>query len=569
MLLLIVSLAVLVPIGTYIWIGFFKKESKANSLAEYYLANQEISADDYANTSVGYGLQMASLFLFAEWGMRYGLGALWVPVFWAGGFWLLLRVLPKFDSFHSSKLTLHGYLRVRFGNSVALQRLAAVLTILGLGGTMLAEVDYTVGVFGPLHLPPGSLFAAFLLFGTGYIVINGFKAEVITERYQVPVAYSCLVGTLLFLLPAVWENSTIESFRSIVVLLLLALGFVAFGKLLTVSTWTEIFGTFHFRMFVVATLVVIVELFVLKAHAPSGAVAILTSPISSQIEAQGIVQLVSLLAANFLWMIVDISTWQRVAAVGSATPGVFPIEALRKGTRRVVFESPATWVLGVSLGWIMVAVLPKGSNPSNGIATLMDLMSSGGAFSGSTPLLPPELMRYVVYPAFAAACVAVMLTTVNALVSTISFTLYCDVLAGGMVASNQATDEEKKRLKKAQIVTAVSIILGALAFPLAKMVFGNSLQTVLYTAYAAQLSLFVVAVLALWNVNCRRRSAIVSLIAGLAMSLACGVLSGLNPDNFDLGVMPPLFGLVGAFAGYVITYRFEKPASAEAGRLGS
>lgn len=551
-----VGLFVLFPIGIYFWVGF-KKESRAHTVLEYFLANQEVSAEDYANTSVGYGLQMASLFLFADWGMRYGFGALWVPVFWAGGFWLLLRMLHRFHVFHSSKVTLHGYLRKSFGNSVALQRLAAGSTIIGLGGTMMAEIDYTLLVFGPLNIPSGYLFAGVLVFGTGYIIVNGFKAEVVTERYQVPAAYTCLIGTLLFLLPVVWEASSETSFAAIATLLIAALGLVVLGKSLTLERWSEVFGSFHFRMLAAASFVILVEVFFLKAHTPHGQVAILTAPLSTQVEAQGIVSLVSLFIANFLWMVVDISTWQRIASVKSTTGRDFPLESLKKGTRRVLFESPATWLLGVVLGWMMAAILPNGTEPSTGITKLMDAMANGGSRPGGHPILPPELMTYFVYPAFAAACVAVMLTTVNALVSTISFTLFADIFADGDLSGIGTIHEEKRRLRRAQVLTAVSVVLGALAYPTAKAALGNSLPTVLYTAYAAQLSLFVVAVIALWQVNCRRVAALVSLTSGLGMSVACGILSGLNPTNLSLGVMPPLFGVIGAFVGYVITYKFE------------
>jgi len=76
----------------------------------------------------------------------------------------------------------------------------------------------------------------------------------------------------------------------------------------------------------------------------------LTSPLSSQLRAQSELGLFSLMLANALWMVVDISSWQRIASVGREGDG-FPLRSLQRGTLRVACESPATWLLGVVLGW--------------------------------------------------------------------------------------------------------------------------------------------------------------------------------------------------------------------------
>ena len=192
-------LATVLPMAFYLYVAL-RRDSRARSDDEYFIYAQEVSAADYANTSVGYALQMAAVFLFAYWGATYGLGALWTVIFWGIGFYLLLRILPRFLSFHAYKTTMHAYVADRSKAGHTLQGLAAAATIFGLLGTMMAEIDYTVQVYSPVvRSKSGMLLVGgiFLLFGLAYIIISGYKAEVLTERFQVPIAYMGIIVVLV------------------------------------------------------------------------------------------------------------------------------------------------------------------------------------------------------------------------------------------------------------------------------------------------------------------------------------------------------------------------------------
>src|SRR5690349_11851995 len=174
------------PFVVYIIVGL---SAKAKTIEDYFVFGQRVSIQDYANTSVGYALQMAAMFLFTYWGILYGLGALWAPIFWGLGFGLLWLLMPRFLSFHEKQgaFTLHQYLAERFGAGRAFRTTAAVATVIGLWGTMMAEIDYTLQVYSPYISDPAAVIGAgafFLLFGAVYIIHNGYKAEVITERLQ-------------------------------------------------------------------------------------------------------------------------------------------------------------------------------------------------------------------------------------------------------------------------------------------------------------------------------------------------------------------------------------------------
>src|SRR5258708_38816269 len=112
----LVILATVLPLAIYVWAGLSAR-SRSRNQADYFVASSAVSDDDYANTSVGYALQMAAVFLFASWGVMYGVGALWAAVFWGLGYGLLIWFLPYFSEYRKQHgdLTLHGFVRARFG----------------------------------------------------------------------------------------------------------------------------------------------------------------------------------------------------------------------------------------------------------------------------------------------------------------------------------------------------------------------------------------------------------------------------------------------------------------------
>src|SRR5205814_1636971 len=109
---------------------------------------------------------------------------------------------------------------------------------------------------------------------------------------------------------------------------------------------------------------------------PRGAdTTVLQAPFKDQMWAQGGLGLLSLFVANFFWMIVDVSTWQRIASV---CQGPAAAQEIRKGTLRVMIESPATWFLGAVLGWSIQAggFLPS-HNAYSAISDLSLALSKG------------------------------------------------------------------------------------------------------------------------------------------------------------------------------------------------
>jgi hypothetical protein len=484
---------------------------------------------------------MAAVFLFSFWGSLYGLGALWTALFWALGFWLLLRVLPKFVDYHSKGTTMHEYLATSFQGGRRLQFLAAIATIIGLWGTMMAEVDYTIQIYGPLLKTERNEFilgACFLIFGLIYIIVNGYKAEVNTARVQVPVEYVGLIGVILFLLPQVWLYSGTYSFWIIFTLLMVVFVVLVIGKLQV--GWNAARKDPQFLVPLLGALVLI-GIAYYSSHLSVGThLSVLNIPLGQQMYAQGWFGLFSLLIANALWMLVDLSTWQRISSVSGSGPAL--LCNLKAGTRRVLFESPATWMLGVALGLVISAggFLASSPDPSQGLGLLSSALANRSVTIGKS-----SLIAALMYPVFIVACLSVMMSTVHSLISAIAFTAHNDLLPNTKVRTSLAA---------ARSWTIALVLAGMILYPYLRLRLGANLPTVLYGAYSVQLSLFVIALLGLLRRRLSKAAAFSSVLCGFA-GTAVSVWLAVRITDPSVSVLPPIFAVAASFIGYVLFFR--------------
>ena len=540
-----VLLASILPIAIYLVVGVFAKSSKVATVDDYFFYSQQVGVNDYANTSVGYALQMAAMFLFAYWGILYGLGALWTAVFWALGFCLLYILLPKFIPFHDQPTTLHEYLSRKY-NRKGIQWLAAIATIAGLWGTMMAELDYTMQVYAPVVSNTWYTFiiqSLFLFFGVFYIIVNGYKAEVNTERIQVPFAYAGLMAVLILTLPAVWIHSGAKTFTIIFSIFIVTLLLMIVGKMTA-----DFRRPFHdwqvwIPLLAIVGLIAVGWWTTRSSGLTAGAnPTILDEPLfGTQLKAQGYFALFSLFVANVFWMPVDFSTWQRVASVEGTKQEA--LDRLRRGTWRVIFESPASWCLGIVLGLIIHAggFIPAGTDPSAALPSFSTALENGtaaGHFAWAKGWL---------YPLFIVACLSIMLSTVDSIISAIAFTADRDLPL--------ISEAKKNRLAPARTWTLLIVAAGLFIYPLLRYIGGANLPTVLYAAYSMQLSLLVIILLALYNKRIEGRAAFASILCGFIATGIALVLALRVPEDPDAAVLPPIFAVLGALVGYVLFFR--------------
>ena len=109
-------------------------------------------------------------------------------------------------------------------------------------------------------------------------------------------------------------------------------------------------------------------------------------------------------------------------------------------------------------------------------------------------------------------------------------------------------------LRTVRIVTAFSLVLGFAGFEFLHEAMGANLSILLYGAYASQLALIVVVMLALFGRRLSASAAFGSVVMGLAATLIYIIIAiGLkDPQAF---VLPPFFAISGAVVGYALFYR--------------
>jgi Na+/proline symporter len=545
----IIILASLLPVTYYIYVGL-RKDSRADSLDDFFIYNRKVNAKDFANTTVGYSLQMAALFLFADWGIRYGFGALWVPVFWGLGFFLLYFAIPKFDYFISQNWTLHGYLKSRF-NSKALQWVAAIATIIGLWGTMMVEIDYATQIYQPFFPARLSLFLlgmAFLAFGFVYIALGGYKAEVNTERIQVPVAYSALLLIILVLVLNVYFRGHIQEFWILNGFLSLCFAFMIKAKISIVPgkpfTDKQIF--IPIVGIAIQLILIVIAIFSHPANIDGSSITPILADPFGQFRAQGLISLISLFFANALWQFVDLSSWQRVSSVKlSDDAGPARYEPIRRGLWRVMVESPVSWLFGAIFGMTLKYSGFLGANEDPSVAvgnfvTALATHKASIAFLGS--------YSWLLYPVLVAAVVAIMLSTVHALICAVSFT-----------SMNDLQPFRAKTLNKARAFTFLIVLMGGVLYYILRFVSDAGIATALYAFYASQLSLFPTVAASFYLKHVNKYAALASILSGIVTAFICAYW--LVEKYPDLSFAPPLFALIASGLVYLIISLFGSKQS--------
>jgi Na+/proline symporter len=533
-------LATLLPVAYYIYVGL-RKESRPESLDDYFVYGRKVSAKDFANTAVGYALQMAALFLFADWGIRYGLGFLFLYV-----------LIPRFAGFVSGTWTLHGYLN-HVSKSRALQVVAAIATVIGLWGTMMVEIEYATSVFQPFFASELALYGlgiVFLSFAYIYIAYGGYKAEVNTERVQVPIAYATLLTVVLVLVLNVFFKGYSHEFWILSGFLLLLFALMILAKV-GISPGVP----FADRQILIPVaglgLLAILILISLVASPSKPTVPLppIMADLTSQIRAQGILSLLSLFFANALWQFVDISSWQRISSVRGEGVENSRYEPLRRGIWRVMIESPVSWGFGVVFGMSLrySGFLKLEDDPGAAISNFVSALTSDhavaylGSFSG------------VLYPIFVAAVIAIMLSTVTALISAITFTAFHDF----------PPFAAQRTLAKARLYALAVCVVGAFVYFSLRHAFGVGIQSALYTFYSSQIALFPAVLGSLYQKRINGPVSLASIVAGIVTTFVSATI--LAKQAPDLALVPPLFTLIVSSIVYVLgTLTMKKPPSAVA-----
>ena len=546
------AMAVLIPLGLYLWAGLGVKPAK--SYHQFFNARQAVSSSEFANSSIAYGFQIATISVFLAWGYLHPLPALVNTVCLGIGIFLLARLAPKFIPYIESSRTLHGFIGDRY-NSPWLRTIAATMTVIGFVGLLLAELIWGSQVFAAYSSNESFMYA--VTFGMGIFVlvyfIRGGQLSVIrTDQYQLVFSYAGLLATILWI---VAMHLTDDSSAARAAGLLIAAVFSLLLLLVLVgvrrTARQNISGSRHNSAIQVILEVVLLLgaiLFMLEALLNYRSVASIGDAVSQmQWRKPGVDgwSFLSLILLPLGWQFVDFTIWQRIGAIQlqSDEQGRYDIAPVRRGLIRYAVESPVTWCVALGLGILLRFTDLHFDDESiwNAMKEIPEQLQPAG-FGGA-----------LVAAMFVLGIVACMLSTFDSsLVGSVTAFVY-DVLPGTRKAidDEDRTDATFRRVIRIGVLTGSGfVIVGLIAYYVCSAI-GFPILSLLFGAYAVQISFAptVIGMLVLGDWTPSARWAIVSTVFGILLGMYATMVS-LQDTSWAL--YPPLFALAGSVPVYVI-----------------
>ncbi len=533
---------------------------------EYFLARRTVQPHDFVGTTVAYGLQVAALTLFATWGYMYGFWTVLVPFFWFVGYLLLAYALSRgyVDRFIFQKHpgTIHQFIGE---NARGLAPLAAFASLIGITGPAMYEADFSSRIVVELRCQlihqeysgtlAGLLFLCFIAMSAVYILRGGFRAIVRTDNWQLAVGY---VSVAIVTAALLFHVAASDQFWQAVILLtsLSVVSLVLFGA------WLCLYRRLSLGLVVlaIATLVYLSVLcgvvFAFASNTSQSLSAGWTSFVGDQQVGNPLslgFALVALAIANGLYQFVDVSQWQRLASVIIGdSEDVESQKTYRKLVSRSIclsgFYSSATWVVAVFLGMCLRYVAPGvKDDPYSAINKfLIDYQAN-------------QDTRWIVV-VFILGIIGIMLSTLDSLMFSVTFTLRNDVLprfGGG--------------LRMAKIITGIVLAGGAVGYLYLLPLFVADPSILLYSCWATQIALFPVVVFSLTPRPMRGFLAIASVGFGMVAALIPFISLHSFPAayQFDPYQYAAPFALVAAGAVSLLNFvprsRQEQPIGEENG----
>ena len=537
--------AAVLPFALSLFVAFRPEARLQPTVEGYFLYGRRVTPERFLKTSVGYSLQVASIFLFLFWVFTYGpVAALFVPLAWFGGYvlvWGALRYSERLDSFlgddGSETVTIHSYLARGARRPGPLACVLALATVVGLGGTMIVEIDYATSFILPLlgfqdvGGPYGERIAqtAVLIFTGAYVLWGGFKAVILTDELQVPLSYAAFC-IFLFSVCALASAKGQWMYAGGVSLLAAALlaGF-SFSRRKLIGPMLK---QDRLLLISLAVLGVIVAAIAFTSAPATETVSVLARPSSDAFLGFGILGVLSLTLTNAVWQFVDISSLQRLQSVEFLPITRESRAKLARGVLAAGIEAAGVWVLVILLA---VALLAAGVDSYDGLRSF--LIARDGVASLLAPLL---VFAYTVF----------MISTVDGFMSAISYVSYYDFPG---VRSNAPTPDFEEKLKTPRWTTVVAVGFLYIGYLILDSQI-ERIDQVLYAIYALQISLLPAIVARfVWPGSVYGPAGVSGVAVGFGFALCTALSSpmfGIHENSWY--VLPPLAAMLGASASYAV-----------------
>lgn len=536
LLILIVSFPVLY------FLSQLRKIPTIKTTKDFFLADKQIKSNEFLDTTVAYAYQIAAISLFASWGYVYGIWTIWVPLFWGMGFWLLKilndkGILTKYVKSNST-LSIHGFLGKKY-KSKQVAQIAAFASLLGLSGTAFFEAEFTSDVIISASVPNNNLhlfsalFFIFVVVALCYIIIGGFKAVVATDKIQLSFGFMSISSFVVLTYIKVINNGYLYTGVILFLLSLLSLLFlnVLYGKFKDINP--EIFPKrlsptlfISLAIFVLGGIIIIYK--ISRGIGTKDSFGFFfREQKCGEILSLGLLPMLSLLLANGLWQIVDISNWQRLASLEyrDDTQAI-----LSKTLAFISWYSPITWLLAIFFG---MSLRYTGFDVPDAWTALQklayDSFQSKNVFDNIYILI------------FVFGMISIMYSTLDSLISSVSYTTYYDIILKGNI-------KEAGRLSMSRVWTVIYTLLFFAIYLIVRF-FVEGVDKILYTFYSFQLALFPAIISVFVNKKINVLSAYLSIIFG---GLLCLIPLFVDTETINPYSASATFSVFGSIIIYYI-----------------
>lgn len=512
---------------------------------DFYFAQRKIKPDEFISSTVMYSLQVAAITLFATWGYLYGIWVVMVPLFWGLGYIIIVWLINNgyVDEFLKGENTgtIHQFIGEK-SDAKEVAALAALCSLIGISGPALFEAEFVGSLVSNLVANALSsspdiniiskysdlLFVALIGFACVYMLFGGFRALVKTDEIQLSIGFSLFsifLALILFHVASLGYSDAALILSVIAVIVCLA---VVLHYLLVGSKSLKLYSCVPVIVSLISFIICMVASFIFGSNTPDSEIYIFDALKLDQPLGLGVMSIISLLIANILYQIVDVGQWQRLLSVEFDESEMLKHKAIITASlARTGLYSSASWVLailfGISLNFVGSDIA---SNPYDAVSILLlNYQEAYGVFGQAIVLI------------FLLAIVAIAMSTLDSLISSITFTIHNDWII--------SFNENLKSQVIARFSTLIYIIIAITIYKwLSDRV--ESLADILYCCWAFQIALLPTIIGALKGNRGTKYKPIISIVFGVI-----GALLPLFFDSLDPYQYSPTLSLIFSVLGYM------------------
>lgn len=552
-------------VGPILYILITLYTPRLRSVDDYQFGERNLNPSDVVDASIMYGLQIAAIALFATWGFQFGLTALVVPAFWAVGYVIFALMLSndflgRFVQDNRFR-TLHGFL-ADHGKVRSVRLVAALLTLIGLAGPAMVEA-FTVGRSVAAAVPdfgaPGGvgLAIAFLAVSLIYMTRSGFPGVVRLNQFQMVVGYGgfciALAGIMVWSIgrvgPSVIFNLSVGGMLTTIAIGVLKVWHdIASYRYVSLMLPDEAPKQTHDILGLSAVMIGIGSFAVAAVNAATsdvGTVAAVawfgTGTGTSNGYGFTLFATVSLFIANAFYQFVDITQWQRLLSIAVDQKKLSETaKVLRSNVVTGGICSSMTWVLAILFGIFLRSLFPAEDTDAYGL--LPALLSELLVNSAETGFLLFILV---------AALLAIMFSTLDAVVAATAFTVQEDVIG---------IENGRGSLGWARAITVFVVILQFAFYIAVSTAAGDRVDAILYICWSFQLAMLPTVVALLSGRGGSFFARVASMLAGCVGALS-PLIFGAPEKAYEIS---PTAAVLAATTFYLLFGGWRKPSLAGA-----